>query len=287
MPKRKLTFLLTVAMVLLVAGILIFKQSDEVDFSTEVKPILNKNCISCHGGVKKNGGFSVLFEEEALALTKSGVAAIIPGDPKNSELIKRLHEEDPEMRMPYHRASLTDVEIKTLHKWIKQGAKWGKHWAYNPVQKPTGYWVSQQAGFSDSKKNYKGIDFFIHEKQNENQLSFSEEEDSRKLLRRVSLDITGLPPTESLQNEWLTGEITYEQLVNRLLKSPSFGEKWASWWLDLARYADTKGYERDVSRTMWKYRDWVIKALMKTNPLTNSLSSNWQEIFCQIPSRNS
>ncbi|SMD46373.1 Planctomycete cytochrome C [Aquiflexum balticum DSM 16537] len=266
MPKRKLTGFLTAAMLLLIAGILVFRQSDQVDFSTEVKPILNKNCISCHGGVKKNGGFSVLFEEEALALTKSGVAAIIPGDPKNSELIKRLHEEDPELRMPYHRASLTDEEIQTLHKWIKQGAKWGKHWAYTPVEKPKLNWTNQKAGFSDSKKQYQGIDFFVHEKQKENKLTFSEEEDSKKLLRRVSLDITGLPPTEALQNDWLTGKITYEQLVDRLLDSPSFGEKWASWWLDLARYADTKGYERDVSRTMWKYRDWVIKAFNEDKP---------------------
>jgi hypothetical protein len=266
MTKRKLTGVLTVAMVLLIAGILMFRESDQVDFSTEIKPILNKNCISCHGGVKKNGGFSVLFEEEALALTKSGVAAIIPGNPKNSELIRRLHENDPELRMPYQRASLSDEEIKTLHKWIKQGAKWGKHWAYNPVRKPEVNWINQQAGFGNSKKKYQGIDFFIHEKQKENGLAFSEEEDPQKLLRRVSLDITGLPPTDAIKNDWLSGKISYEQLVDRLLDSPSYGEKWASWWLDLARYADTKGYERDVSRTMWPYRDWVIKALNDDKP---------------------
>lgn len=109
--------------------------SKKVDFSADVKPILNKKCIICHGGVKAKGGFSLLFREEALATTESGEPAIIPGDPDHSEMIRRLTAKDPEERMPYKHAPLSDDEIDILRRWIKQGAKWGDHWAYLPVKK--------------------------------------------------------------------------------------------------------------------------------------------------------
>ena len=104
----------------------------QIDFNAEIKPIINKKCISCHGGVKKTAGFSLLFEKEALADTDEGSPAIIPGDSKNSRLIQRLHETDPELRMPYHKPKLSQNEIDLLTKWIDQGAKWGTHWAYIP-----------------------------------------------------------------------------------------------------------------------------------------------------------
>ena len=106
-----------------------------VDFSTQVKPILNRSCISCHGGVKKQGGFSLLFREEALAKTKNGKLAIVPGDADKSEMIRRLTLDDPEERMPYQHDPLSKDEIKLLTRWIDQGAKWGDHWAYVPVKK--------------------------------------------------------------------------------------------------------------------------------------------------------
>src|SRR5690606_3119259 len=245
-----------------------FGHEKEVDFSTEIKPILNKHCITCHGGVKQSGGFSILFEEEAFALNESGLPAIVPGSPNSSELIKRLTHSDPELRMPYERAPLSEGEIDLLKTWIKQGAKWGKHWAYEPVKKPKTPELVQLAGIGtrNNPSNILPIDQFVGEKLEENGMSFSHEEQPMRLLRRVSLDLTGLPPSHSLVADFSGGKITYEQAVDQLLDSDAYGEKWATWWLDLARYADTKGYERDVSRTMWPYRDWVIRAFNDDKP---------------------
>jgi hypothetical protein len=262
MFPKGLPVFITVAFLFLVGLIIWLWPEDQVEFSTEVKPILNKHCISCHGGVKKNGGFSVLFEEEALAPTESGIPAIIPGRPNQSTLIKRLHETDPELRMPYQKPPLSEEEIEILRKWIKQGAKWGEHWAYKKVAKP------QIPAPPQWKEGIKAstLDAFVLEKLEENGLQPSAPESKGRLLRRLSMDITGLPPSEGLTKEWKTGQVDLDQVVDRLLADPAFGEKWASWWLDLARYADTKGYERDVSRTMWPYRDWVIEALNADMP---------------------
>lgn len=268
MNRPKVAISLSLILIIVLLGFMIFGQEKEVDFSTQIKPILNKNCISCHGGVKKSGGFSVLFEEEAFAATESGHPAIIPGDPNNSEMIKRLTSSDPELRMPYERSPLTDEEIDLLKAWIKQGAKWGKHWAYDPVQQPENMDQKTTAGFNSGPERIhrNPIDYFVGQKLEEQGLDFSERENPLKLLRRASLDITGLPPSPELIAQFSSKQITYEQAVDELLSLPTFGEKWASWWLDLARYADTKGYERDVSRTMWPYRDWVIRAFNDDKP---------------------
>ncbi|MFD2201547.1 PSD1 and planctomycete cytochrome C domain-containing protein [Shivajiella indica] len=266
MSIRKLPVVVTALLFLLVVLVWVLNKDQEVDFSADIKPILNKHCISCHGGVKKNGGFSVLFEEEAFAVTESGEPAIIPGYPRKSELIKRLYEEDPEMRMPYHRPPLTQEEIKKLENWIKQGAKWGEHWAYRKVVEVK--LPKSDIGFSkvlgESKSNK--IDLFVFQKLKERNLSPSPQEEKMRLLRRLSLDITGLPPAGELVEKWKNNKISYEEVVDELLSSPAFGENMASWWLDLARYSDTKGYERDVSRTMWPYRDWVIRAFNDDMP---------------------
>lgn len=261
LPKGFPIFI-TLTILLLVGSIIWLWPEDRVVFSTDVKPILNKHCISCHGGVKKNGGFSVLFEEEALTATESGIPAIIPGKPNQSTLIKRLHETDPELRMPYQKPPLSEEEIAILRKWIKQGAKWGEHWAYKKVAKPK---IPAPPKWKEGIKA-SALDAFVLEKLEENGLQPSVPESKGRLLRRLSMDITGLPPSEGLTKEWKTGQVDLDQVVDRLLTDPAFGEKWASWWLDLARYADTKGYERDVSRTMWPYRDWVIAALNADMP---------------------
>ena len=241
----------------------------EVDFSTDVKPILNNHCISCHGGVKKNAEFSLLFEEEAFEPTESGIPAIVPGNPKASAFIQRLHEKDPELRMPYNKPALSDKEIAVLTKWVKQGAKWGRHWAYTKIEKPetptSSLWGSVSKGTTSTFFRNE-IDLFVSEKHKENGLEPSPEADPLTLLRRVSLDITGLPPTPTLVDQWQEGQLSYEDLVDQSLSAAAYGEKWASWWLDLARYADTKGYERDVSREIWAYRDWVIRALNNNMP---------------------
>ena len=251
-----------------------------VDFNTEVKPILNKNCITCHGGVKKVSGFSLLFKHEALAPAESGKLAIVPGDADASEMIRRLTLTDPDERMPLDHPALSEHDIETLRNWINQGANWGDHWAYQtPVQPdvPAIGTIWSRLGLThdpetDWAKNE--IDPFILQKLRKQGLTPSPETDKATLIRRVSLDLTGLPPTEQEVADFLNDHspTAYEKVVDRLLQSPAYGEKWAGMWLDLARYADTKGYERDPGRQIWRYRDWLIRAFNDDKPYDQFLT---------------
>ena len=243
---------------ILIGSVLIFTFSSgrkAVDFNTEVKPILNSKCIACHGGVKRESGFSVLFRTEAVGKTESGKPAIIPGDPDNSEMIRRITMDDPEERMPYEHDALTKDQINTLRRWIKEGAVWGNHWAYvsvQPVEVPdiSNNWIRND------------IDRFILQKLDKDDLKPAAAADPATLLRRLSLDLTGMPVNPKISQQFLSVPTNrnYEVLVDSLLASPAYGEKWTSMWLDLARYADTKGHERDNKRVIWRYRDWLIKA---------------------------
>jgi len=239
----------------------------KVDFSADVKPILNKKCITCHGGVKAKAGFNVLFREDALAKTESGKPAIIPGDPEGSEMIRRITVNDPEERMPYKHEPLSKAEISILKRWIKQGAKWGDHWAYLPVKKV-------ETPGTDDKWIRNDIDKFIYAKLEGEKLKPSAQADKPTLLRRVSLDLIGMYPSSSLAQQYLKSndDKAYEIVVDSLLGSPHFGERWASLWLDLSRYADTKGYESDGGREIWKYRDWLIKAFNEDKPYDQFLT---------------
>lgn len=239
-----------------------------VDFSAQVKPIINKHCISCHGGVKRQANFSLLFRQDALDTTESGKPAIVPGDGQ-CELVRRITANDPEERMPYKEDPLTSEEIRILKAWIEGGAPWGDHWAYvppKPVEVPNSGKLFSGLFSQPWEKNE--IDFFIHQKLKEEGLQPSDETDRATLLRRVALDLIGLPPNEKQAKAFLEddSEEAYEKLVDQLLASPQFGEKWASWWLDMARYSDTKGYEKDGHRNIWRYRDWVIKAFNEDKP---------------------
>ncbi|MCK0136565.1 PSD1 and planctomycete cytochrome C domain-containing protein [Arenibacter sp. S6351L] len=270
MKNKAYLFLLIVgALVLVIYVWSLLKPADTVDFSADIKPILNKNCITCHGGVKKSGGFSLLFEEEAFANTESGKPAIIPGNAAKSPFIQRLTESDPELRMPYKKSKLSEEEIELLTKWVDQGAKWGKHWAYTLPEKVEIPEATQSAGISSGDSQgfiQNDIDHFILRTLENNDLEPSPPAEQNVLARRVSMDLTGLPPDDSLFNDFTSGKITYENMVDELLSRDAYGEKWASWWLDHARYADTKGYEKDMGRTMWQYRDWVIKSLNQDMP---------------------
>lgn len=268
---KKIGVYSVIGVAILLIGLFSIRREKRVDFSTDVKPILNKHCISCHGGVKKNGGFSLLFEEEAFAATESGKPAIRRGDAAHSSFIQRLTEDDPELRMPYNAAPLSEEEIDVLRRWVDEGAEWGSHWAYAlpesvPVPKPR---FSLGALFGGGGSQFpSNIDYFIKEKHGEVGMGFSQEADKETLLRRLHLDIVGLPPTPGQVEAFLndTRKNAYEIRVDSLLTSPHFGERWASWWLDLARYADSKGYERDGVREIWGYRDWVIKAFNADMP---------------------
>jgi Protein of unknown function (DUF1549)/Protein of unknown function (DUF1553)/Planctomycete cytochrome C len=236
---------------------------DEVRFSRDIRPILNQNCMQCHGGVRQKNGVSFLFREEALGTGKSGRRTIVPGKPDASELIARITSSDPEVRMPYHATPLPAAQVDLLRRWIKQGAKWEDHWAFVPP-KPhplpmvkRGEWVRQS------------LDLFILTRLEKEGLEPSPEADKAVLLRRVSFDLTGLPPTDEELAAFLadTSPDAYEKQVDRLLASPRYGERWAAMWLDLARYADTKGYEKDNERPgVWPYRDWVIEAFNRNLP---------------------
>lgn len=248
-----------------------------VDFNTEIKPLFNKKCITCHGGVKKESGYSLLFRDEAMQKGESGRLGIVPGDPEHSEMIRRVTSNDPEERMPYQHAPLSGDEINTLKQWIKQGAQWGNHWAYvavKPVPVPdiSNGWRS----FFTPRNTWvvNDIDHFIWNKLQEIELQPSPLADKATLLRRVSMDIIGLPPAKPLADWFLRNDSAdaYEKLVDQLLASPQYGEKWTSMWLDLARYADSKGYEKDGYRSVWRYRDWLIRAFNNDMPYNQFLT---------------
>ncbi len=263
-PKKAL---LLVSVILVIAFIVLaIYPTQTIDFNTQVKPILNKKCIACHGGVKQQGGFSVLFREEALQKTESGKYAIVPGKPGQSEMIKRITNTDPEERMPYKHEPLSGEEISILKKWIKQGAKWGRHWAYVPVEQPK----------VPNEKNAwikNNIDQFVYSKLKMENIEPSVAADKATLLRRLSLDIIGLPADSIIGATYLkdASENAYEKLTDALLASPAYGEKWTSLWMDLARYSDTKGYESDQPRKIWKYRDWLIKSFNSDKPYNDFL----------------
>jgi Protein of unknown function (DUF1549)/Protein of unknown function (DUF1553)/Planctomycete cytochrome C len=239
------------------------KAQKPVDFSRDIQPILNQNCVACHGGVRQKNGVSFIFREEALGTGKSGRRTIVPGNPGASEFMARLTSTDAEARMPYHGPPLSPQQIDLFRRWIKEGAKWEDYWAFVP---PAGQSLPEvkNAGWVRQP-----LDRFILARLEKEGLQPSPEAEKALLLRRVSFDITGLPPTPEEEAAYLadTSANAYEKQVDRLLASPRYGERWASMWLDLARYADSKGYEADYERPgVWPYRDWVIDAFNRNLP---------------------
>ncbi|MEZ4776315.1 MAG: DUF1553 domain-containing protein [Bacteroidia bacterium] len=263
MSRKNITYL-SIGIVLLAAlaiNVLLFGKK-KVDFNTEIRPILNGKCMRCHGGVRQQGELSLLFRAEALKAGKSGNPAIVPGSPEKSEILKRIRHHDPEERMPLDMEPLTEVEIDRITQWIKEGAEWEDHWAYVAPKQPKIPSVSQKSWIKNP------VDRFVLARLEKEGLKPASEADKAVLLRRVSLDLTGLPPTlEELEDfEKDHSPQAYEKVVDRLLASEHFGERWAAMWLDLARYADSQGYEKDPYRNIWKYRDWVIRAINENMP---------------------
>ena len=270
---RRRYWMVTLAAVALIGGVLAARRGerplrfgwggDEVSFSRDVRPILNQNCVPCHGGVRQKNGVSFIFREEALGVGKSGRRTIVPGKPDASELIARVTSRDPDTRMPYHGPPLAPQQIALLRRWIKQGAKWEDHWSF-VAPKPQAVPAVKRPGWA-----HQPLDQFILARLEKEGLAPSPEADKAALLRRVSLDLTGLPPTPEEQATYLADSSpnAYEKQVDRLLASPHYGERWAAMWLDLARYADSKGYEADRGRPgVWPYRDWVIDAFNRNLP---------------------
>ena len=232
---------------------------DRVAFNLHIRPIFTANCTACHGGVKKAGGVSFVIEEDVKGVGESGKRIVIPGDPGGSELIRRISSAEADYRMPPadHGEMLSRREIALFTRWIEQGAQWEEHWAYvRPSAQPVPV-VEASAWVRND------IDAFVLARLEAAGLQPEPEQEKARLFRRVALDLTGLPPTPEELASFLgdTRTDAYERAVDRLLASPHFGERWASPWLDLARYADTQGFERDREREIWAFRDWVIRAL--------------------------
>ena len=239
-------------------------QSKEIDFNQQIRPIFHQHCTACHGGVKQAGDVSFSYADQVLPPEGWIVE---PGDPEASILIERVVSDDPDTQMPPpdHGKPLSEDEIQLLKLWIKQGAKWSKHWAF---EKPT---RSPKPSVSDSNWPTKTIDYFVLARLDQEALKPSADALPERWLRRVTLDLTGLPATLEDRRAFLSdfrqnGEAAYQRVVDRLLHSPAFGERWASVWLDQIRYADSKGLGLDGRRNIWKYRDWVIDAINRDMP---------------------
>ncbi|NOY29293.1 MAG: DUF1549 domain-containing protein [Planctomycetes bacterium] len=217
-----------------------------IDYTRDIQPILGK-CIGCHGGVKKSAGLSVISRQLLLSETDYGEPVVVVGDSSASSLLDRITAEDPDERMPPEEP-LEPSEIETLRAWIDQGVTWPAHWAYLSLQ------VAGE----------KSIDGFVGHRLSAEGIAPAEAADQRTLIRRLSLDLTGLLPTVPEVEAFVADDSpeAYSELVDRLLASPHFGERWARHWLDEARYADSEGYEKDTAKNdAFRYRDWVVQSL--------------------------
>ncbi len=239
---------------------------DEIDFNLDVKPILSDKCYSCHGPDERTRKAEMRFDTEngLYEKTLKGNFPVKPGNPGKSELIQRILSVDPAYIMPPSEShlSLTSNEKAILLKWVEQGAKWKKHWAFIPPEKPTVPKISKDWAISNE------IDAFIYNKLIQNNLEPNKAATKEKLLRRVTIDLTGLPPTLNGINDFINDKSpdAYEKVVDRLLQSKSHAERLTLEWMDLARYSDSHGYHADGSRMMWPWRDWVIDAFYNNKP---------------------
>ena len=233
-----------------------------VSFTGDIQPLFNKNCVSCHGGVKKAGKISFLFREDAMSKGKSGNFPIVPGKPDESFLLTRLTDKSDPMPPEEHGPMLPAKDVDLFRRWIAQGAKWQGHWAFEKPVRPA------LPKVKNSRWVREDLDRFILARLESEKLAPEQEQDRARLIRRVSLDLTGLPPTPEEVAAFVHDKSpkAYEKVVDRLLQSEHFGERWAAMWLDLVRYADSKGLGQDANREIWKYRDWVIEAFNRDLP---------------------
>ncbi len=258
----------TVSLALVLAIAIVPNAWAEVDFNRDIRPIFTAKCTECHGGVKAAAGVSFVYREQVIGHeSDSGKSVVKPHTPSDSELYLRITTEDLDDRMPPadEHEPLSKKEIDTIREWIESGAEWSGHWAFEPPvmpKIPTSPW---------EEKVNNNIDRFIHARLEKEDLSPTEPAQSGRLFRRLNLALTGLPPNlEALENfekaHGLNAKKATSKAVEDLLNHPSFGERWTSMWLDLVRYADSRGLGSDARRNIWPYRDWVIKAFNEDLP---------------------
>lgn len=260
------------------------KLPEVVSYNFHIRPIFSDKCFKCHGPdvSKQQAGLRFDIPDSAFAPLKEtrGAFAIVPGKPDESEMFRRISSTDTSYQMPTpdsHLGTLTSYEIELIKKWIQQGAKYEKHWAFTPPKKAS---VPQV----DSKFTvHNEIDQFILNKLEQKGLEPNAEADKEHLLKRVSFDLTGLPPTENMMNAYMADNspAAYENMVDALLNSPQYGEKMAVQWLDLSRYSDSYGYQDDNVRTQWPWRDWLIHAFNNNMPYSEFLT--WQIAGDMLP----
>lgn len=255
---------------------------EKIDFNLHVKPILSDRCFACHGPDvnKREAGLRLDIEENALAALEDDPHqfAVVPGHPKDSELYHRVISNDPEVQMPPPESnlSLTEQEVAVLTRWIEQGAKYKPHWSFIKPEKPEVPSVASEWPKND-------VDRFTLAAMEQKELAPSEHATKEKLIRRVTFDLTGLPPTVQEVDDFLadTSPDAFEKQVDRLLDSPHYGERMASEWLDVARYADSHGYQDDGMRNMWPWRDWVIESFNQNMPYDDFIV--WQLAGDMLP----
>jgi hypothetical protein len=237
-----------------------------LDFNRDVQPILSENCYHCHGQDAKTREADLrLDRKEGMYRTLEGITVVKPGDSASSDLIARVFSTDRDDVMPppkSHR-SLTDAQKQILKRWVEEGAPWAEHWAFLAAKRPP---IPQSTTPKSQLRNE--VDSFIAARLEKEGLRLAPEADKARLIRRVTLDLTGLPPSIEETDAFLSDASpqAYERVVDRLLASPRYGERWCWDWLDASRYADTNGYQGDPERTMWPWRDWVAKAFNANMP---------------------
>src|SRR5690348_6999741 len=234
------------------------------EFDRDIRPILAENCYPCHGPDpnKRKAKLRLDQQEDAFRALPNGDFAIVPKEVSRSQLVQRISSKDQDEVMPPVKTGkrLTPEQISSLVRWIGLGAAWQKHWSFIPPHRPA------LPAVKNKRWPRNPIDSFILAKLESEHLKPTRRADASILLRRVSLDLSGLPPTPEQLRNWSSRPDPFSSAVDELLASPHFGERMASEWMDLARYADTHGFNNDVMRSMWRWRDWVIAAFNRNQP---------------------
>lgn len=255
--------------------------ADEVSFSRDIQPILAKRCFVCHGPADQESGLALHDRSIAIGEAESGAVAIVPGDVAASELLRRVTCDDESERMPPEGVPLTEKQVDLLRRWIAEGAEYAPHWAFvKPVRAKTPI-------VQHPERTKNPIDNFVQEKLDAIDLQPAPRADPAKLVRRLYLDLVGLLPDSKDVLAFEREEISYSNLVEKLLASEHFGERWGRHWLDLARYADSFGYERDdVRPNAWRYRDWVIQSFNQNQPYDDFVVEQLAGDLFEHPTQN-